>query len=173
VAPDGTLIDPYHVVELRNWVTVVAITADQDIVLVREYRHGTGAVMLELPAGMIEAGEVPLAAAERELREETGFGSETWRQIGVFPANPARFNNHVLGYLAVGATRRAPPAPEAGECLEVVTMPLRTLLAGIGEGTISLQAAHLAALLCYLLPAIGTPDELIAAATASWQKRPD
>jgi 8-oxo-dGTP pyrophosphatase MutT (NUDIX family) len=165
------VIDPYHVVELRNWVTIVAITADQDIVLVREYRHGTGAVMLELPAGMIEAGEAPLATAQRELLEETGFGGGVWRQIGVFPANPARFNNQIFGYLAIGVTRLGPPAPEAGECLEVVTMALRMLLAGISNRTIPFQAAHLAALLCYLLPTIDAPDTVIAAATNSWQKR--
>lgn len=171
MAPDGTVIDPYHVVELRNWVTIVAITADQDIVLVREYRHGTGTVMLELPAGMIEAGEAPLATAQRELLEETGFGGGVWRPMGMFPANPARFNNQIFGYLAAGVTRLRPPAPEAGECLEVVIMQLQTLLAGIGLGTIPFQAAHLAALLCYLLPALDAPDTVIAAAIAAWDRR--
>jgi len=73
-AADGTIIAPYDVVELPDWVNILALTLEQEIVLVREYRHGTGEITLELPSGTVEAGEAPLATAQRELREETGYG---------------------------------------------------------------------------------------------------
>jgi ADP-ribose pyrophosphatase len=173
VTADGTSIGPYHVVELADWVNVLALTPEGEVVLVREYRHGTAEIMLELPSGTMEAGEDPLATAIRELREETGYGGGVWRQTASFPANPARQSNRVFTYMAVGVTLQGRPRPDAGEIIEVITMTLPALFAGLADGSIRFQGLHLAALFGHLLPAIAAePAALSAAVTASWLAPP-
>jgi ADP-ribose pyrophosphatase len=172
VAADGTVFDPYHVVEQPDWVNILAFTPEHEIVLVREYRHGTGEIMLGLPAGMAEAGEDPLATAQRELQEETGYGGGVWRMTASFAANPARLNNRALNYLAIGVTPSGPPRPEAGELIEIVLMSLPMLFTGLADGSVRFQGLHLAALFGYLLPALQDPTALSAAATDSWLLRP-
>src|ERR1700735_3945287 len=103
VTAGGTSIGPYHVVELADWVNVLALTPEGEVVLVREYRHGTAEIMLELPSGTMEAGEDPLATAIRELREETGYGGGVWRQTASFPAHPARQSKRGVTYMGGGA----------------------------------------------------------------------
>jgi ADP-ribose pyrophosphatase len=172
-AADGTAIDPYHVVELPDWVNILALTPEQDVVLVREYRHGTAEITLELPSGTVEAGEAPLVTAQRELREETGYGGGVWRKTAVFAANPARQNNRVSTFLAIGVTPLGTPRPEAGEVIETVRMKLPALFAGLADGTLRFQTQHMAALLGYLLPVLTQPDSLIRSATQSWLSQPD
>src|SRR5262245_41493359 len=77
-APDGRTLPPCPGIEHPDWVDVIALTADLDIVLVDQYRHSVGNVRTELPAGTVDAGEEPLAAAQRELLEETGYASDEW-----------------------------------------------------------------------------------------------
>ena len=168
VAADGTLIDPYHVVELPNWVNTLAFTREGDIVLVREYRHGTAEIMLELPSGTIEPGEAPLAAAQRELLEETGYGGGVWRQTASCPVNPARQNNWVSTFVAIGVTAQAAPRPEPGEIIEVVHVTPGALLGGLSDGTLRFQGQHMAALFAYFLPVLARSSNLSAMATAEW-----
>jgi ADP-ribose pyrophosphatase len=169
---DGTVIGLYHVVELADWVNVLAVTPEGAVVLVREYRHGTGEIMLELPSGTVEPGEDPAATAQRELREETGYGGGIWRRTAAFPANPARQNNRVFTYLAVGVTLLGPQRLDSGETIDVVTMQLPALFTGLADGSLHFQGVHLAALFGYLLPGLTDWPGLTADATASWLARP-
>lgn len=84
----------FFVLDCANWVNVVAITPDQQIVMVEQYRHGSNTVELEIPGGMIDAKDAsPMAAGVRELREETGYEGQRARLLGqVFP-NPAIMSN--------------------------------------------------------------------------------
>jgi 8-oxo-dGTP pyrophosphatase MutT (NUDIX family) len=84
----------FYVLESANWVNVVAITPDQQLVMVEQYRHGSNTVELEIPGGLMETGETdPVATAVRELREETGYEGGHARVLGRIHANPAILTN--------------------------------------------------------------------------------
>lgn len=86
--------------EMNNWVHVYAETKAGDVILVKQHRIGSNEVTYEVPAGTVEAGEDPCVAAERELREETGYVPEMMEFLGEFSANPAIQTNKVYIYWA-------------------------------------------------------------------------
>ena len=84
----------FYVLDSVNWVNVIAVTPDQQLVMVKQYRHGSGTVELEIPGGMMDAGETdPVATAVRELREETGYAGGNARLLGKIHSNPAILSN--------------------------------------------------------------------------------
>ncbi|HEX3889415.1 MAG TPA: NUDIX hydrolase, partial [Verrucomicrobiae bacterium] len=84
----------FFVLDSVNWVNVIAVTPDQRLVMVEQYRHGSNTVELEIPGGMMDAGETdPVATAVRELREETGYAGENARLLGKIHSNPAILSN--------------------------------------------------------------------------------
>src|SRR5262245_40026071 len=93
------------VLDTADWVHVVALTEERRLVVGRQYRFGTRAVTLEIPGGVIDAGEPPEEAARRELREETGFTAPRWSLLGIVEPNPAFQNNRCHHFLAEGAQR--------------------------------------------------------------------
>lgn len=148
--PSGAEIPEYWVSEFRPWVNVVAVTDADTLVLIRQYRHGLGAVHFELPAGTTDAGEVDLeAAGRRELLEETGYGGGRWSPLITVSANPALQNNLTYTFLAEGVTLLSPPHPEASEDLRVHLIPAGQVGALIDGGGF-IQALHIAPLLQYL-----------------------
>ncbi len=80
---------PFVVCDTADWVLVIPVTADGEVVMIRQFRHGVREVVLEVPGGIIDAGESPEEAAVRELREETGFTAERVRLLGRMLPNPA------------------------------------------------------------------------------------
>lgn len=88
------------VIESGDWVNVVALTPEQQVVMVRQFRFGGDKVMLEIPGGIVDPGESPLAAAKRELQEETGYGAERWTPLGSIAPNPAIHRNRLYSFLA-------------------------------------------------------------------------
>ncbi|MEH2230992.1 MAG: NUDIX hydrolase [Nostoc sp.] len=82
--PNGTIVDPYYVLEYPTWVNVVALTKKQEIILVKQYRHGLKQTILELPSGAVKTEDVlPMEAAKRELLEETGYTSNHFIETGI------------------------------------------------------------------------------------------
>ncbi len=96
---------------------------DPEIVLIRQYRHAAGQFLLELPAGRIEPGEAPLAAAKREMIEETGFRARRWKLLTKYFASPGFLGEWMQIYLARDI-REGQAAPEDDEHIEIVRMPL-------------------------------------------------
>ena len=144
--PSGHVLDEYHVVEYPDWACVLALTGDRRAVLVEQYRYGIDRVCLELPAGALDAGEDALAAARRELREETGYEAGRWTALGRYAVEPGRHTNWGHVFLAEGARRTGEPVHDAGEDLAVRLVPAADLVALVDEGRI-VHGVHVAAVL--------------------------
>jgi len=113
--PDGRSIPDYYVFEYPDWVNVIAITKEGKFVFIDQYRHGLGETNYEIPAGVAEPDDASmLAAAQRELAEETGYGGGEWRELLVVAPNPATQSNLTYCYLATGVERLRSPRRGAG-----------------------------------------------------------
>lgn len=146
--PAGRVVEPFHVLEYPTWVNVVALTPVDEIVLVREYRHGAGRVLLGLPAGTMDAAEDdPADAARRELREETGYVGGRLVALGSGYANPANQDNRVHDFLALGVRRGEAQALDDNEEIEVVTEDFVAFLGRYLDGGVDLQVSHATCLL--------------------------
>jgi 8-oxo-dGTP pyrophosphatase MutT (NUDIX family) len=98
--PRSAHTHPFYTIAADHWVNVVATTAQGELVMVRQWRHGASKVTLEIPGGLIDPGELPETAAARELLEETGYAPQRIRPLGHVNPNPALFDNRVHTYLA-------------------------------------------------------------------------
>jgi 8-oxo-dGTP pyrophosphatase MutT (NUDIX family) len=101
-----------------DWVNVIPLTPEGEVVMVRQFRHGAGVVTLETPGGMVDPGERPDEAAARELLEETGYRADSVRSLGSVNPNPALFGNRLHAFLGTNASRVAEVAQ--GETEETV-----------------------------------------------------
>ncbi len=152
--PDGTVLDDYHTLEFPDWVNVLAFTPQLDIVLVEQWRHPIGSATLEPPSGAIDAGETPLTAIQRELREETGFAAQHWHLLGSRPANPSRQTNLLHSFLAIGAQAVGEPATLPGEIVRMHRRPWTVYRRQIVSGELPIAALHYQAVMLFeaLLP---------------------
>jgi ADP-ribose pyrophosphatase len=133
----GTPRRDFTVFACPDWCNVVALTAAEELVLVWQYRFGTDALGLEIPGGVIEEGEAPLAAARRELAEETGYHAAELRELCVVEPNPALQGNRCFTYLAEGVTLAGATAFDENEECEVVKVPVAALPQLLDEGLIT------------------------------------
>jgi 8-oxo-dGTP pyrophosphatase MutT (NUDIX family) len=113
----------YHLLDAMSWVCVVCLTRDGSIVLVRQYRHGVKRATLELPAGAINHGEEPLAAAKRELREETGYIAARWQLLRQVHPETTRHGHLAYIYLARDAHQDGDQRLDVTEDVDVVIEP--------------------------------------------------
>ena len=122
---DGLEIAPYYVLDYPDWVQIVAIDENENLVVVRQYRHGAGRVTLEIPSGCIENADTdPVAAGARELLEETGYASDRMRHVGTICNNPANQTNEIFILLAEGARRVADQKLDETEDIAVELIPV-------------------------------------------------
>jgi len=102
-SPVDASVHDFFRIRSVDWAQIVPVTDNDEIVMVRQYRHGSGELSLEVPAGLIDAGEAPDAAAARECLEETGYAVSNLRSLGVLRPNPALFMNRLHTFAAFGA----------------------------------------------------------------------
>lgn len=134
---NGDLTAEFYVIENPDWVNVIPVTPDGDIVLIEQFRHGVGAPVLEIPGGMIDAGEEPEAAARRELLEETGYESADWRYLGWSHPNPAIQCNRIHHFAAFGAVRTGESSFDEHESIAVRTARPEAVRESIRSGVIT------------------------------------
>lgn len=144
--PDGRTLALPPVIEHPDWVDVIALTADLNIVLVDQYRHPVGQVRTEFPAGTVEDAEEPIAAIQRELREETGYTSEDWHLLGSAPVYPSVQNNRIHSFLALNVRPIAAQDLDEGELVHSYEMPFASFVEKVRSGILDLPALQLAGL---------------------------
>lgn len=145
---------PYRafVMEFDSWANVVPITKNNEVVLVRQYRHGVQEILYELPGGVVDEGESPLNGAKRELMEETGFSAGNIIEVGKLYPNPAIQRNTLYCYLATDVERTGEQHLDESEEIEVHLVPLEKLLEMERNGQFphALHVAVLSKALAYL-----------------------
>ncbi|MFZ4827099.1 MAG: NUDIX hydrolase [Phototrophicaceae bacterium] len=134
--PNETLISDYYVLEESDFGIVVALTDAHEVVLVRQYKHGIGKIMLEVPAGYLEKGEDPLEGGLRELREETGYAVGWSAYIGSFVQHPTRQNHRGHLIVGTGAQLSSLQQLDPTEEIEVVILPIQEVFDMILRGEI-------------------------------------
>jgi len=136
-SPRTDRIHDFYVLESKDWVNVIPLTPANEVVLVRQYRHGTRALTLEIPGGLVESADSPEQSARRELREETGYEARATISLGAVHPNPAFLNNQCHTYLALDVVLAGDQEQDEKEDIEVVLRPLHDLPRSIREGEIT------------------------------------
>jgi ADP-ribose pyrophosphatase len=126
----------FYVIDAPDWVNVVALTEDDQLLLIEQWRHGIDAVTLEIPGGMVDPGETPAAAARRELLEETGFAAARWAPLGTVTPNPAIQSNRCHTFVALGCARVATPRFDGNERIHLRPVPYAEVPGLVAEGAI-------------------------------------
>ncbi|MDO3433402.1 NUDIX hydrolase [Rhizobium sp. CBN3] len=151
VTADGIVVAPFHVLDYPDWINVIPLMPDGRVLLTREYRHGRAEIVLGLVAGGvepadIEAGDAAMAAARRELREETGYDASTFVKLLTSYPNAANHSNIVTSWLAFGLNRSGEPHFDPGEKVDMLFADLGDILADLRSGAVIMQSMHVAAL---------------------------
>ncbi|HET7479516.1 MAG TPA: NUDIX hydrolase [Rubrobacteraceae bacterium] len=134
--PDGAVKDPYYVLERPDAAIIFPVTKEGEVVLVRQYRPPLERMELGLPAGLVERGEDPEAAARRELLEETGCAGGEWEALGAIASSPSLKDNWAYLFLARGVEEVAESDPDEHERLEVVRAPVGKMRSLVRSGEI-------------------------------------
>lgn len=139
----------FYVLNAPEWINVIALTPQNEVVLVEQYRHGVDKATLEIPGGMVDPGESPEKAAGRELLEETGYSSDTWHSFGKVSSNPAILTNYTHLYFAENCEKTAAQQTDGHEDIRVHTVPLDEFLEMVSSGLVhhSIVVAAVAKLL--------------------------
>lgn len=141
---------PFTVVEMNNWATIVPVTADNEFIIVRQFRAGPESDTLEFPGGGVNPGETPVQAAVRELAEETGASAEEFIPLGIMDPNPAFMSNKCHVFLARNARITGKQRLDKFEDAEAVTVPCEKMMEMAENGSFR-QSLSLAALGLYLI----------------------
>lgn len=166
----GVAVAPYYVLEYPDWAHAVMFNSAGEVLITRQYRHGSGGICAELPGGIIDPNDAtPLAGAQREVREETGYAASRWHALSSTRPNPATHTNTLHAFVAYDAVLNAPPAFDKGEEIEVEWASVPALLAMIDSGafcqaqqigSVFLALRHAGLLSVHAHPSVTTPTLL-------------
>ena len=140
--------EPYYSLKLPDYAAVVAITEEQRVLIVRQYRPAVERETLELPSGLVDPGETPEEAARREVLEETGYEGGEWEMLGAMEPDTGRLGNRIWSCVAKGVRRMEGRVPEEG--IAVQTWSLDELSQAMVDGRFSM-ALHVAAVMMAVL----------------------
>lgn len=143
--PSGVIVDDYFVRESRGFVIVFAITRESHVLLVRQYKHGIGREILELPAGAIDPGEDRETCAIRELQEETGYTAASMQYLRTFVVEPTNSDSVAHLFLARDAEPTSEQRLDETERIEVELVTQDDLLGLVRDGSID-AVAHVASI---------------------------
>jgi 8-oxo-dGTP pyrophosphatase MutT (NUDIX family) len=166
---EGRIISPYHVLEFPDWINVIPITREGRVVLVREYRHGAGKVVLGLVSGAVDVADgdsvldAAEAAARRELQEETGFTGVAFKKVLECYANPANQANRATSFLVLDVEQTAERHLDETEAVEIVYADFGETLRDLTSGKLIMQAMHVAGLWAAAAHMLATPDTRVRA----------
>jgi len=142
----------FYVIDSPNWVQIIPITPEDQVVMIRQYRHGCARIFLELPGGLIDKGDLsPYQTAKRELLEETGYLAEDLALLTKVYPQPALLNTIGLTYLARGVKRIAGPKLDEAEDIEVCLLELQRIPDMVRSGEIDHGQTVMALSLYFLL----------------------
>ena len=145
--PQGGKVERYYVLELADWINCLAIDADNNVIMLKHYRHGVQKYTSEFSGGVIESTDTSLeTAAKRELEEETGYTGGSYFHVGTSYPNPANHTNQVHTFLAVGGEINHSQNLEAGETLIVEKIPFKTVMEQMSAPGAVYPAIYIAAL---------------------------
>ena len=140
--PDGKIVSPYYVYEFPSWVSAVALTEDNKVVMVRQYRHAIEETILEIPGGCVDDTDASFQVAiARELLEETGYQFSNYDYLGKISANPSTNNNWMHMFLATGGKKIAEQQLDYNEEIEVLLLSIDELKQLLNDNQI-FQAMH-------------------------------
>lgn len=127
----------FYVLDCVNWVNVIALTSDKQLVMIEQYRHGSNTVELEIPGGLMDPGETdPVATGVRELREETGYEGENARILGRVWSNPAILSNKTFTVLIENCQLKHDVKWDGGEDLVTHLVPVTEIPKLVADGKI-------------------------------------
>lgn len=135
-SPRTGQVHGFYVLESADWVNVIPLTSDNRLVMVRQYRHGSKEITLEIPGGLVDPNDTPREAAVRELMEETGYGVREIIPLGKLRPHPALFDNHCYTFLATGVYPAGNTCLDEAEDIETVLVPLNDVPVLIEQGEI-------------------------------------
>ena len=146
IKPDGKIVSPYYVYEFPTWVTALALTTDNQVVMVRQYRHAIEDIIIEIPGGCVDETDKSLEQAiARELLEETGYEFSAYEYLGKISPNPSTNTNWMHMYLAMGGRKVSEQSLDHNEEIEVLLFSIDELKRMLKDHQI-VQAMHVTAI---------------------------
>jgi len=136
LSPRTNEVGEFYIIETNDWVNVIPLTEDKKVVMIKQFRHGSKEITLEIPGGLVD-DEHHMEAALRELSEETGYVGDRVTYLGATNPNPAIFNNLCHTYLVENAKKVNEKNLDPDEDIEVVLVPVEDIPGLIAQGKIN------------------------------------